>query len=43
MAQAKKMLVKIEFHEIDSWNLERDTSKMYATIKQGIVGLERTF
>jgi hypothetical protein len=26
------MLAKIEYHEIDSWNLVRGTSEMYATI-----------
>jgi hypothetical protein len=33
------MLAKIEFHEINSWNLVRGTSKMYATIIQGIGGI----
>jgi hypothetical protein len=32
--RAKTMLAKIEFHEIDSWNLVRGTSKMYAAIFQ---------
>jgi hypothetical protein len=30
------MLTKIEFHEIDNWNLVGGTSEMYATIIQGI-------
>jgi hypothetical protein len=36
---AKTMLEKIEFHEIDSWNLMGDTSNMYATVTQGIGGI----
>jgi hypothetical protein len=27
----KTMLAKIEFHEIDSWNLVGDTTEMYAS------------
>jgi hypothetical protein len=30
------MLAKIEFYEIDSWNLMEGKSEMYATIIQGI-------
>jgi hypothetical protein len=33
------MLAKIEFHEIDSWNLVRGTSEMYATDIQEIGGI----
>jgi hypothetical protein len=32
------MLAKIEFHEIDSWNLVVGTSEMYATVIQRICG-----
>jgi hypothetical protein len=33
------MLAKIEFHEIDSWNLVEFTSEMYAIIIQRIGGI----
>jgi hypothetical protein len=37
--RTKTMLAKIEFHEIDSWNLVRGTSEMYATDIQEIGGI----
>jgi hypothetical protein len=37
--QVRYVDAKIEFHEIDSWKLVGGTSEMYATIIQGIGGI----
>jgi hypothetical protein len=40
MVRTNTMLAKIEFHDIDSWNMVRGTSEVYATIIHAICGIK---